>query len=1389
MGNGMNRKNLLSMVAVAALSVAASMANAAERQTYMVGLQDPPLVEHARRQMRTAAVGDKSVIRRALQSVDSRNYLTLLATKREQVLSAAGRAIGRTLLPRHVFQTTNNGVAIELTDTEAAQLAVQPGVATVRRERVEHVLTDAGPQWIGASALWNGQVAGVAATKGEGVVVGVIDTGINPTHPSFAASDGSGYTNVNSRGHFYGLCATGEATCTPKLIGMYDMTSEGSNGVDTVGHGSHVSGIVAGNAISDALNGMTVSLSRNVSGVAPHANLIMYKACILKNGTGTCDESDLVAAIDQAVADNVDVINYSIGGDAADAYQLLDDTTTDVYAFFQARSAGVVVAAAAGNEGPGPGSLDEPGNAPWVIGVANASHNRTFSNSIGNFSGASGAPATLAGQGFTAGYGPASIVYAGDYGNALCGVGATQGTSPTGASNPFPAGTFHGEIVICDRGIYARVEKGYNVKAAGAGGYVLANAQTDGESIISDDHYLPAVHLGFNEGAELKSWVAGAGTHSGSITGVSAVLNDASGDILESDSSRGPYGFSGGILKPDITAPGSNILSSSGTGAGLALLSGTSMATPHVAGSAALVVATHPTWTPAQVESALMGTASDTIRIDANTPTTPLDAGSGRVRPDLAVKAGLYLALSASDYRAQDPSHGGDPAKLNRIGIESENCAGHCTFTRTVTDMSGGGTWQASATATPPAAVTVSPSQFTLASGASQILTINVDVSNPTLPGTWSEGRIVLHKSTGGQSATDTQMPLDVYSSPGVAPAFQEISASGPGGSKVVQIGGLVALPEATFTPTYLVPETISDLSMSADPTPNDIYTTLPGPGKQFVLFPVQAVVGTDFGNHSQVFIVQVTSSTAPATTLYAGIDSNGDGVPEFAEQQCEASGGTNLRCVIDLRNSGAANAWALVDVPQGSPSTTYSVELSGGVPGISYVLGEDPASLANLAVTGPGHTAASAAFPLRITLKDADAGILLVPNTRYYGAVLIDATPNDSPYPGNVGIVPLSIVRAPGGDDINEVLEPSSTRQRLVEPGESLTHMFVDVSGSGMLSIHSAFIASPLSPTPDLSFYVARTDEPASSAAPTVDAAPGASAATTSWTLTGSTIDNTVSVAVSPGRYYIVASDAGNSEQEFSLQTTLELTAPVAPTGEGSYYNPMRSGHGIFLSQASGQQAVFWYTYLEDGTPVWYGVQSDAPVAGTSAWTGPLFRATWDGGKVNTRAVIGDAIVTPVDADNLIFSWRMFGLSGSERFTRASGTACVNLNGGQVGLTGQWYAPTQSGYGMDVVTQPNLQFDAFYIYDAIGEPRWLGGSVSSFTPTTTLTMDQISGFCPSCAYVKTSPKAAGTLTTTFGSPTTGSYASSISFLPPLSGAWNINQPTVRLSGSAACSP
>jgi subtilisin family serine protease len=1351
----------------------------AQPHTYLIGLSDPPLVEHARAAMPPAA--SKGAVRRAMQSADSQGYAQMLTAHRESVLRAVVQELGHAVQPRHAFQTASNGFSVVLDEAEAARIATLPGVAIVRPSRVKRVLTDAGPQWIGASTLWNGGVAGIAATKGEGVVIGIIDTGINPTHPSFAAAGGDGYTITNPRGHYYGLCASGQAACTPKLIGIYDFTDEGSKGVDTVGHGSHVAGIAAGDAIADALNGITTSLTRNVSGVAPHANIIMYKACTLKDGTGTCDESDIVASIDQAVTDGVDVINYSIGGDATDPFDLLNDTQNDAYAFFQARSAGIVIAAAAGNEGPGPHSISEPANAPWVIAAANASHNRVFVNALTDLSGAAGAPAQLAGQGFTAGYGPASIVYAGNYGSALCGIGDSEGVSPTGKSNPFAPGTFHGEIVVCDRGIYARVEKGYNVKAAGAGGYILANTVGDGETVISDDQFLPAVHIGYSEGALLKTWLAVSGTHDGRIAGVNVSLADANGDILESDSSRGPVGFRGGVLKPDVTAPGSNILSSDGSSSGLALLSGTSMASPHVAGSAALLIAAHPDWDPSRVESALLGTALPSIRLDDTSSATPLDAGGGRVQPALAAKAGLYLPMSAADIRAA----ASDPTTLNRIGIENEHCLTSCTFTRTVADLSGGGTWQASAAVTgTKAVISVSPTQFTLATGGSQTIAITANVSDPALLGSWLHGRILLHKSS-GTAASDTALPVSVFATAGATLPFVDITASSPGGSQIVPLSGLAALPQPSFAATTAYPAVDDNFSLGVDLNPNDIYTKPSDTGKMFVMRPIQTNVGIDSGSNADVLIVEVADSTAPTVNLYAGIDYNGDGVPSSAEQTCQSSsaGGATARCVVDLRGVAPTSVWFLVEVPQGGSGATYQVHTTSAQVVSSYVLGVDSSQFQTFFAVGPGHTAQNQSFPLRLYWTDPSQSASPITPGRYYSVVDIGASSNG----GSAGIVPVGITRVAGNDDAIAPFASGEVRSRVIEGGETLSHQFIDVSGSGTLTVQSSLLAGQGS----VDFYAVRADFPASSASPSIAAAPSADASSMRWTIgtAGFELPNvSTSIPVTAGRWYIVASGR-DGRATFSLQPMLALANAASPLQPGSYYNPARSGHGIFISQAGGQQALYWYTYLEDGTAVWYLAQDDAPGAGSPAWTAALRRVTWDGSVVDGVPSVGEVTATPIDADNLMFSWRLFGVGGSERFTVITRNACVPVGGQSVGLSGQWYAPAQPGYGMDVVADPQLQFDAFYLYDTLGQPRWLIASSGPFASTMSVALDQISGFCPTCTYMPTTLQPVGSLNVSYANASMGMVSTNVTLAPPLSGTFNINQPMARLTGAAACAP
>ncbi|HET7844987.1 MAG TPA: S8 family serine peptidase, partial [Xanthomonadales bacterium] len=592
--------------------------------------------------------------------------MAALAAAQDRVVGEGAKRMGKSLVPVRRLVAIANAMVLELTPAEASALAAQPGVLAVQPDRELHLDTDAGPQWIGADQAWNGVIPGSGArTLGEGVVIGVLDSGINVQHPSFADVGGDGYDHQNPRGRTFGIC---NGRCNDKLIGIYDFTDEGArDGSDLDGHGSHVAGTAAGNRISSAISGTGYNVPLQVAGVAPHANLISYKVCreVVEDGEprSSCLYSNIISALDQAAIDGVDVVNASLGGDAFDPWSTLRNGSVDVHeAFLNARAAGVVPVVSAGNEGPDAATVGTPANAPWVIGVANVTHDRAFLNELEGVFG-DGRPAQdYVGVGLTGPLPQRRIVRARDFGNALCGTGTSQGTTPNGGSNPFPAGTFNGEIVVCERGVYARVEKGFNVRAGGAGGMVLANTASDGESVVADEHFLPATHIGYAQALALDGRIVQANGIGiplrGSISGVQRVVDVALGDVLAASSSRGPVA-TGDWLKPDVAAPGTDVLAAAKSGSGLASLSGTSMASPHVAGAAALVIGAHPSWSPSQVESALLATGRGGMRLpNGVTPATPFDVGIGRAWVPDAIKAGISFELSRNDFVAADPALG-----------------------------------------------------------------------------------------------------------------------------------------------------------------------------------------------------------------------------------------------------------------------------------------------------------------------------------------------------------------------------------------------------------------------------------------------------------------------------------------------------------------------------------------------------------------------------------------------------------------------------------------------------------------------------------------------------------------------------------------------------------
>jgi subtilisin family serine protease len=242
-----------------------------------------------------------------VDSVASQAYLAHLAAQRDVRLASMEAALGRPVEAIFSYDVTLNGVAVELSDGEAATVASLGGIARVAPDETRFLQTDNGPEWIGAPAVWDGSATGGRpATSGEGVVAGIIDTGVNFDHPSFAATGDDGFTHTNPRGQFFGLCdpVAGQPFCNDKLIGVYDFT--GSGPLDTNGHGSHTASTTAGNVVDASLVAPTITVDRRISGVAPHANLITYKVC----PDLSCLLTAILAAINQAATDEVDVINY-----------------------------------------------------------------------------------------------------------------------------------------------------------------------------------------------------------------------------------------------------------------------------------------------------------------------------------------------------------------------------------------------------------------------------------------------------------------------------------------------------------------------------------------------------------------------------------------------------------------------------------------------------------------------------------------------------------------------------------------------------------------------------------------------------------------------------------------------------------------------------------------------------------------------------------------------------------------------------------------------------------------------------------------------------------------------------------------------------------------------
>ncbi|KAM3231135.1 hypothetical protein ACQJBY_061348 [Aegilops geniculata] len=586
------------------------------------------------------------------------------------------------------YHTVFDGFAARLTVGEAAALRSLQGVASVREDRRVELHTTYSYRFLGLNVCPTG--AWARARYGRGVVVGVLDTGVWPESPSF---DDRGMPPVPDR--WRGVCETGErfnaTNCNRKLVGarFYSKghranyptnpsdaaarTREYASPRDAHGHGTHTASTAAGSAVAGA--SVLGAGAGEARGVAPGAHVAAYKVCWF-NG---CFSSDILAGMDDAVRDGVDVLSLSLGGFPI---PLFEDSIA--IGSFRATVRGVSVVSAAGNNGPEPSSVAN--EAPWMLTVGAATLDRRFPAYVrlGNGRVLYGESMYPGKVGLKNGGKALELFYAagGSREAMYCMKGSLS------------AADVAGKMVVCDRGITGRADKGQAVKEAGGAAMVLANSEINRQEDSIDVHVLPATLVGYQEAVELKNYISSTPRPVARIAFGGTRIGRARAPAVALFSARGPSVTSPSVLKPDVIAPGVNIIAAWPGSVGpsgldgdarrsnFTVLSGTSMACPHVSGIAALVRSAHPSWSPAMVRSAIMTTADVTDR--QGKPITDGDGGdradafamgAGHVNPALAVDPGLVYDIEPADYVTHLCTLGYTKREVFKITHSAVNCS------------------------------------------------------------------------------------------------------------------------------------------------------------------------------------------------------------------------------------------------------------------------------------------------------------------------------------------------------------------------------------------------------------------------------------------------------------------------------------------------------------------------------------------------------------------------------------------------------------------------------------------------------------------------------------------------------------------------------------------
>ncbi|PRQ57752.1 putative tripeptidyl-peptidase II [Rosa chinensis] len=576
--------------------------------------------------------------------------ITELSSQEEEE-EEGGKASAPQLL--YIYNTAISGFAAKLSSNQLKSLSQIHGFLDATPDELLTLHTTHTPQFLGlqeGKGLWS------APNLATDVIIGVVDTGVWPEHISFKDK---GMSSVPS--HWNGTCEPGtrfsHSNCNKKLIGAraffqgyeaivgrVNETVDYRSPRDSEGHGTHTASTAGGNVVKQAsLFGLAKG---SASGMRHSSRIAAYKACWPLG----CANSDVMAAIDSAISDGVDILSLSLGGLPRPYFR-----DNIAIASFGAVQHGVSVSSSAGNSGPFRSSVSN--TAPWIMTVAASYTDRNFPVIVKLGNGQ-----TYEGSSLYSGKKTKQLPLV--YNRTAGGQGAEHCVDGS-----LDTKLVKGKIVACERGTHSRTEIGEEVKKAGGAGMLLLNNEAQGEELLADAHILPATSLGASASKAVRKY-AGAAKKPTALLLFQGTVFGKTAPVMAAFSSRGPSSVGPDLIKPDVTAPGVNILAawpaktsptrlkSDKRKVLFNMVSGTSMSCPHVSGLAALIKSVHKDWSPAAIKSALMTTAYTLNNKGSpisdfgskNQSANPFAFGSGHVDPESAADPGLIYDITSKDY-------------------------------------------------------------------------------------------------------------------------------------------------------------------------------------------------------------------------------------------------------------------------------------------------------------------------------------------------------------------------------------------------------------------------------------------------------------------------------------------------------------------------------------------------------------------------------------------------------------------------------------------------------------------------------------------------------------------------------------------------------------------